>query len=67
MRRSAGGNRVNTAIGAGLTAGLFLFGLALVGACLVLDELLGGVEEGDAAARGAGRAGPAPRPSGGTA
>ncbi len=40
----AGGNRVNTAVGYGLTASLFIFGWILLGTMLLLNEIFGGAD-----------------------
>lgn len=42
MRRDAGGGSVNTAVGYGLTASLFVFGWLLLGTMLLLKEIFGG-------------------------
>jgi hypothetical protein len=54
---------MNTAVGLGLTAGLFVFGIVLVGTMIVLDEVLGGVDPGSAPKKdpgGGAEPGPAP-------
>ncbi len=45
MRGDAGGNRINTMLGLGLTAGLFVFGWILLGTMLLLNEIFGGAEK----------------------
>jgi len=61
MHRSAGGNKMNTAIGLGLTAGLFAFGIVLVTTLVVLEKVLGGY---DGAEKEPPRAKPAAEPQG---
>jgi hypothetical protein len=45
MKRYAGGNKVNTFVGLGLTAGLFVTGWVVLGFMLLMDELFGGTDE----------------------
>ncbi len=52
MQRDAGGSKVNTAMGAGVTAGLFVFGWVILGFMLLLNEIFGGAEFDLAAKRG---------------
>jgi hypothetical protein len=42
VRRDAGGSRVNTAVGYGLTGALFVLGWTVLGIMLLLRELFGG-------------------------
>ena len=47
MRRYAGGNKINTFVGLGLTAGLFVTGWVVLGFMLLMDELFGGTDDAE--------------------